>query len=125
MRVDVPELGKDAYVTIRRITIAERDAAHESHPEQAGAAIVAVSLDDPLMTVEEIRQLPIPVYERIGSAVWTFNNFMAVEESRIGDDGELLDENGNVLTDDAGEPRSPEVTLGADAAAARFPAVAE
>lgn len=95
--VDVPELGGD--VLIRRIGVGERDDAVDAAPEGQGSyAVVALAIvDPPDMDISDVRLLQIPVFERISTEVYTFNNFIATDDE------------------------SGEVSSGEDAAMATFP----
>lgn len=78
--VDVPELG--GSVTIRRITVGERDQAVADAPEDKGSyAVVACAISDPEdMTLDDVLALQIPVYERLSVAIYQWNNFIATDE---------------------------------------------
>ena len=78
LEVAIPELG--GVVVLRRLKVAERDAARDSAPEgKVGYNIVAASLEEPLLSLDEVQQLPIPIYERLAGAVWDHNNYMVVD----------------------------------------------
>lgn len=78
--VDVPELG--GSITIRRITVGDRDLAVEEAPDDKGSyAVVACAIvDPPDMTYDDVLALQIPVYERLSLAIFQFNNFIATDD---------------------------------------------